>query len=64
MSAIVLVAVIMGMSAFAPALADRTPPAHPPGDEEVPTVDECAEIEDSDLPQDVKDRLLDLAGCD
>jgi len=61
-TAIVLIAVIMGMSALAPASA-TTPPAHPPGDEEVPTVDECEEIRNSNLPDREKDRLLELAGC-
>lgn len=61
-SAIVLIAVIMGMSVLAPASAAKLP-AHPPGDEEVLDVNECDEIRKSDLPDRVKDRLLALVGC-
>ena len=62
-STIVLVAVIMGMSALAPASAAK-PPAAPPAEGILPDVDECEVIADSNLRPAVKLRLLALAECD
>jgi len=63
-SAIVLVAVVMGMSAMAPALAVG-PPAEPPAGQ-LPEIT-CDELEEAlaelDVPEDVKNNIRDLANC-
>ncbi len=55
---VMMFALAPSMDAFA-----ASPPSAPEAGENPPEVDECEEIANSDLPQDVKDRLLALAGC-
>ena len=65
-SAIVLVAVVMGMSAMAPAFAGG-PPSDPRAGENPPEID-CEELEAlleaSNASDKAKDKIRERAGCD